>query len=71
MSRGLGDVYKRQEKGTWYDYDSSGRVSETDGCGVWYDEKNRLYSRDVTTPFGKIATYVDYADGSIPTTRTE
>ncbi len=55
-----------KEKGTWYDYDSSGRVSETDGCGVWYDEKNRLYSRDVTTPFGKIATYVDYADGQYP-----
>ena len=55
-----------KEKGTWYDYDNSGRVSETDGCGVWYDEKNRLYSRDVTTPFGKIATYVDYADGQYP-----
>ena len=41
-------------------------MSETDGCGVWYDEKNRLYSRDVTTPFGKIATYVDYADGQYP-----
>ena len=55
-----------KEKGTRYNYDNSGRVSETDGCGVWYDEKNRLYSRDVTTPFGKIATYVDYADGQYP-----
>ena len=55
-----------KEKGTRYNYDNSGRVAETDGCGVWYDEKNRLYSRDVTTPFGKIATYVDYADGQYP-----
>ena len=50
-----------KEKGTWYDYDNSGRVSEIDGYRVWYDESNRLYMRDVSTPFGAVNASIFYA----------
>ena len=50
-----------KEKGTWYDYDNSGRVSEIDGYRVWYDESNRLYMRDVSTPFGVVNASIFYA----------
>ena len=43
-----------KEKGTRYNYDNSGRVSEIDGYRVWYDESNRLYMRDVSTPLGVV-----------------
>ena len=50
-----------KEKGTWYDYDNSGRVSEIDGYRVWYDESNRLYMRDVSTPLGVVNASIFYA----------
>ena len=50
-----------KEKGTRYNYDNSGRVSEIDGYRVWYDESNRLYMRDVSTPFGVVNSSIFYA----------
>ena len=50
-----------KEKGTRYNYDNSGRVSEIDGYRVWYDESNRLYMRDVSTPFGVVNASIFYA----------
>ena len=50
-----------KEKGTRYNYDDSGRVSEIDGYRVWYDESNRLYMRDVSTPFGVVNASIFYA----------
>ena len=50
-----------KEKGTRYNYDNSGRVAETDGYRVWYDESNRLYMRDVSTPFGVVNSSIFYA----------
>ena len=50
-----------KEKGTRYNYDNSGRVSEIDGYRVWYDESNRLYMRDVSTPLGVVNASIFYA----------
>ena len=50
-----------KDGGTEYNYDNSGRVSEIDGYRVWYDESNRLYMRDVSTPFGVVNSSIFYA----------
>ena len=36
-------------------------MSEIDGYRVWYDESNRLYMRDVSTPFGVVNSSIFYA----------
>ena len=50
-----------KDGGTEYNYDNSGRVSEIDGYRVWYDESNRLYMRDVSTPLGVVNASIFYA----------
>ena len=55
-----------KEGGKSYTYDSFGRLTEIGGSKVWYDEKNRMYMREVATPLGVLNTSTDYADELYP-----
>ena len=55
-----------KEGGKSYTYDSFGRLTEIGGSKVWYDEKNRLYMREVATPLGVVNASRDYADNLYP-----
>ena len=50
-----------KDGGTEYNYDNSGRTTKIGGRLVSYDEKNRLYMRDVSTPFGVVNSSIFYA----------
>ena len=50
-----------KDGGTEYNYDNSGRTTKIGGRLVSYDEKNRLYMRDVSTPLGVVNASIFYA----------
>ena len=50
-----------KDGGTEYNYDNSGRMTKIGGRLVSYDEKNRLYMRDVSTPLGVVNASIFYA----------
>ena len=41
-------------------------MTEIGGRKVWYDEKNRMYMREVATPLGVVNASTDYADNLYP-----